>query len=113
MRHRKKKKIGPKRDSARRLMRSMASSFVLYEHVETTSKKGKLLKSVVEKLITKGKVGDLHNKKQLFSALPPNSARKVFEVLGPKYKDRKGGYTRLYNLGKYKDGTSKVRLELV
>ncbi|PIR97009.1 MAG: 50S ribosomal protein L17 [Candidatus Doudnabacteria bacterium CG10_big_fil_rev_8_21_14_0_10_41_10] len=113
MRHRKKTKIGPKRDQARRLMRTMASSFLLYEHVETTAKKGKLLKSVVEKLISKGRTADLHKKRQLFSLLQVNAARKVFEVLGPKYKDRKGGYTRLYNLGKYKDGTAKVRLELV
>jgi ribosomal protein L17 len=49
----------------------------------------------------------------LFALLPANAARKVFEVLGPKYLERKGGYTRISRFGKYKDGGAKVIVELV
>lgn len=49
----------------------------------------------------------------LFARLPKNAAKKVFEILGPKYRDRAGGYVRLARVGVHKDRTSKVRLELI
>ncbi len=113
MRHLKKKKIGKGKDHKRKLLRTLAAAAILYEKIQTTEKRAKLTKSVVERLITKGKREDLHNKRQLFSALPDNAAKKVIEVLGPRYKDRKGGYTRIIRVGKYKDGMPKVQLELV
>lgn len=113
MRHRKKKKLQYGYDKNKRLLRSFAAALVLYEKIELTDKRGKVVKSAVEKLISKGKVGDLHNKRQLFAALPKNAARKVFEVLGPKYKDRAGGYTRLVGIEPGKDGSRRVKLELV
>jgi large subunit ribosomal protein L17 len=113
MRHLKKKKIGNGRDHARKLKRSLAASAIVYEKIKTTEARAKVVRSVVEKLITKGKSGDLHNKRMIFAALPINAARKVIEVLGPRYADRKGGYTRIVRLGKSKDGMPKVQLELV
>jgi len=113
MRHLKKKKFGKGRDHARKLLRSLAAAAIVYERIETTEARAKITRSEVEKLITKGKYTDLHKKRQIFSALPQNAARKVIEVLGPRYKDRKGGYTRIIRVGKAKDGMPKVLLELV
>lgn len=113
MRHKKKKKIGRGKDNRRKLLRSLASSIVVYEKIETTAARAKIARQLVEKMITKSKKDDLHNKRQIFSALPNNAAKKVIEVLGPRYKDRRGGYTRIVRIGKYKDGMPKVQLELV
>lgn len=113
MRHLKKKKIGKGRDHARKLLRALAASTIVYEKIQTTAARAKLTRSVVERLITKAKKDDLHNKRQIFAALPANAARKTIEVLGPRYKDRTGGYTRIIRLGRSKDGMPKVQLELV
>ena len=131
MRHLKKAKIGKGRDHARKLVRSLAASAIIYEKIQTTEARAKIARVLVEKMITKGKSAlggslpagqagasggkdtSLHNKRQIFSALPNNAARKVIEVLGPRYKTRVGGYTRIIRLGKSKDGMPKVQLELV
>ena len=113
MRHRKKLKLKIGYDSSRRVLKSMCSALILYEKIQTTSKRARLVKSEVEKLITKGKREGLHAKRQLFSSLPPNAAKKVFEVLAPKYKTRPGGYVRMVKVGKLKDGTAKVQLEFI
>ena len=113
MRHLKKKKIGKGRNHARKLVRSLAASAIVYEKIQTTEARAKITRQLVEKLITKGKKEDLHNKRQIFAALPVNAARKVIEVLSARYKTRVGGYTRIVRIGKFKDGMPKVQLELV
>jgi large subunit ribosomal protein L17 len=113
MRHLKKKKIGNGKDHARKLVRSIAAAAIVYEKIQTTEARAKIARQLVERMITKGKKDDLHNKRQIFSALPNNAARKVIEVLGPRYKERVGGYTRIVRLGNAKDGMPKVQLELV
>ncbi len=113
MRHLKKKKIGSGRNHARKLVRTLAASAIVYEKIQTTEARAKIARVLVEKMITKAKKDDLHNKRQVFAALPINAARKVIEVLGPKYKTRNGGYTRIIRLGRSKDGMPKVQLELV
>ncbi len=113
MRHLKKKKIGSGKDHARKLVRSIAAAAIVYEKIQTTEARAKIARQLVERMITKGKKDDLHNKRQIFSALPNNAARKVIEVLGPRYKERAGGYTRIVRLGNSKDGMPKVQLELV
>lgn len=113
MRHLKKKKIGNGRDHARKLVRSLASAAIVHEKIQTTEARAKIARMLVERMITKGKKEDLHNKRQIFAALPKNAARKIIEVLAAKYKTRNGGYTRIIRLGKAKDGMPKVQLELV
>lgn len=113
MRHQKKRRLKIGYDASRRVMKSMITALILHEKIRTTTARGKLVRQAAEKLISKGKIGDLHQKRQLFSALPANAARKVFEVLGPKYKERPGGYVRMVKVGKTKDGTSSVLLELI
>lgn len=113
MRHRNKKSLGLGKTRNKRLLRQMASSLILHERVELTAASGKIVQSFVEKLITKGKAETLHSKRQIFSDLPDNAARKVFEVLSPKYKDRKGGYTRAIRVKPGKDGNPKLLIEFV
>src|ERR1043166_8711130 len=113
MRHLKNKKIGKGRDHARKLLRTLAASAIVYEKIQTTEARAKIARVLVEKMITKAKKDDLHNKRQIFAALPDNAARKTIEVLGPRFKDRKGGYTRIIRLGPAKDGMPKVMLELL
>jgi large subunit ribosomal protein L17 len=113
MRHLKKKKFGRGMDHRRKLLRTLASSAILYERIETTYANARAVKPYLEKLITKAKVDSLHNRRQLLSGLTRNAAAKAIEVLGPKYAERKGGYTRLIKLNNPAAGNSKAVLELV
>lgn len=113
MRHQKKKKIGKGMDHRRKLLRTLASSAILYEKIETSYANGKAVKSYVEKAITQAKDNTLHSRRLLLSKLSPMAVKKAMEVVGPKFKERKGGYTRLTRLNDPKAGASKVLLELV
>ena len=113
MRHKKAKKFGKGMDHRRKLLRTLASSAILYEKIQTSYANGRAAKSYVEKAITISKNNDLHSRRLLISKLTPMAAKKAIEVLGPKYKERKGGYTRLIKLNNPKAGASKVILELV
>ncbi len=116
MRHRSKKKILDRKKAPREaLLRSLATSLILYEGIRTTEAKAKALRPYVEKLITLGKSSDLHARRQLLKKLYiEKAASKVLEVLGPKYKERPGGYTRIIKIGpRPGDGARVVRIEFV
>ncbi|MCX6796989.1 MAG: 50S ribosomal protein L17 [Candidatus Doudnabacteria bacterium] len=113
MRHRKKKKFGKGNDHRRKLLKSLASSLILYEKIQTSYANARAAKAYTEKLITKAKEGSLHNRRQLLAKLSSMAAKKAIEVLGPKYNSRKGGYTRLIKLNSAGGGQSKTILELV
>ncbi len=113
MRHAKKKKIGKGTDHKRKLLRTLASSAILYERIETSYANARAAKSYVEKAVTQAKVNSLHSRRLLLSKLTPMAAKKALEVLGPKFKERKGGYTRLTKLNDPKAGKSKAVLEFV
>lgn len=116
MRHRKKGKILDRKKEPREMMlRNLASSVLIYEKVKTTEAKAKAVKPLVEKIITLAKKGDLPSIKKMISILPQKMAvKKATEVLGKKYKDRKGGYTRIIKIGtRQGDGAQVVQLELV
>lgn len=116
MRHRKSGKIlGRKKGPREALLRNMATSFVLYEKIQTTEAKAKALKPVVEKYITRSKEDTLHNRRELLKYFYDEKAvKKMFDVIAPRYKDRPGGYTRITKLG-YRQGDSApmVQIELV
>ena len=113
MRHQKKKKIGKGMDHRRKLLRTLASSAILYERIQTSYANARAAKQYVEKAITQSKDSSLHSRRLLLSKLSPMAAKKAIEVLGPKFKERKGGYTRLIKLNDPKAGQSKAVLELV
>jgi large subunit ribosomal protein L17 len=115
MRHniKKSKKIGRGKDSRRKLLRTLASSVIVYEKIQTSQANAKAIRSYVDKMITKGKIKTLHGNRQLFADLSKNAALKVIEVLTERYQSRKGGYTRILIAGKSKDGMNKYLVELV
>ena len=79
---------------------NMSAALIKHEQIVTTLPKAKELRPVVEKLITLGKRGDLHARRQAISQMRDIvMAKKLFEVLGPRYKDRNGGYTRIIKAG--------------
>lgn len=101
MRHR-KKKITLDRGAAHRnaLLRNLATSLVLYDHIQTTEAKAKALRPFAERLVTLSKNPTLANRRKLMSVLCTKGAvRKACEVLGPRYKDRNGGFLRITHLG--------------
>lgn len=116
MRHRNKTKILDRKKQPREMMlRNLASSVIMYEKVKTTQAKAKVVRSMVDKAITVSKKGDLSSRRQLLALLPQKKAvAKLMDVLGEKYKDRKGGYTRIIKLGSRQgDGADIVQIELV
>jgi len=116
MRHLQKGKILDRKKEARKaLLRSLATSLVLYEKIKTTEAKAKALKPIIEKLITIGKKADLHTRRQLKKTLyTDNAVKKVLENLSPRFKDRKGGYTRIIKIGtRIGDNAKQVIIEFV
>jgi large subunit ribosomal protein L17 len=97
------------------LLRGLATNLVLYEKIKTTDAKAKTLKPIFEKYITKAKSNSLLIRRQLQKYFYTEGAvKKMIEEIGPRYKDRKGGYTRIIKLGQRKgDGAKIVQLELV
>lgn len=113
MRHRVKRHLRGSKDRQRKELRALVTALVLYERIETTQARARLTKSAAEKMITRGKTPGLTTLRALRSDLPVNAAKKIIEVLGPRYQTRPGGYTRILHIGKFRDGTAKVLLELV
>jgi len=116
MRHRKKKKILDRaRDQRRALLKNLATQVILYEKIKTTEAKAKVVRPLVEKLITKGKADTLANRRLVMSKLTvKKAAKKVFEVFGPRYKERKGGYLRIVKLNRRTgDGARMAQIEFV
>ncbi|WP_283638569.1 50S ribosomal protein L17 [Marinovum algicola] len=97
------------------LLSNMAGSLIEHEQIKTTLPKAKELKRVVEKLITLGKRGDIHARRQAAAALKEDKdVAKLLEVLGPRYADRQGGYTRVLKAGfRYGDMAPMAIIELV
>ena len=116
MRHRNANKILDREKGPRELMlRNLASSILLYEKVKTTKAKAQAVRPLVERMITSAKAGDLAARRGLIKVLlQKNAIKKAMEVLGVRYKDRQGGYTRIVKLGaRQGDGAEMVQIELV
>ncbi len=110
MRHRNVNKIlDRKRGPRKALLRSLATNLVLYEKIKTTEGKARVIKPIVERLITKGKVNNLVARRDLLKYLyGENAVKKVLEVLSPRYKDRKGGYTRIIKIASRSGDAAKI-----
>ena len=97
------------------LWANMAGSLIEHEQIKTTLPKAKELRPIVEKLITLAKRGDLHARRQAAAQLKEDQyVAKLFEVLGPRYKDRQGGYVRILKAGfRYGDMAHMAIIEFV
>jgi len=116
MRHRKKKvtldrKVGPRTA----LLKNLAMQVILYEAVKTSDAKARAVAPIVERAITRGKLGTLAARRLLLSQFSTeHPVKKIFEVLAPRYKDRVGGYTRILKIGRRQgDAGEIVMIELV
>jgi large subunit ribosomal protein L17 len=79
---------------------NMAASLITHEQIVTTLPKAKDLRPIVEKLVTLAKRGDLHARRLAIAEIRSlGSVKKLFETIGPRYKDRAGGYTRVLKAG--------------
>jgi large subunit ribosomal protein L17 len=97
------------------LMRGLATSLIEHEQIVTTEAKAKELRPFVEKLITKAKEGTLHARRLAGRHVHKRAAAdKLFQEIGPRYKSRAGGYTRILKTGHRKgDGAEMARIELI
>lgn len=116
MRHQKKPKITSSlRRRDRNAIKNTALALIVHEKVQTTLERARAARARAERLITKAKDNNLTARRALIRSLGKEGAvRKLMEELGPRYKERRGGYTRIVKLGARKgDGASLARLELV
>ena len=105
-----------KTPSYRRAMyRNLVTDLLGYEKIKTTEAKAKQIRGLAEKMITLGKKGGLHSRRQALSFIfDKDVTEKVFTELAKRYADRPGGYTRITKLGpRLGDGAALVQLELV
>ena len=116
MRHKvSKRKLNRTSSHRKALLANMAVALIKHEQIKTTLPKAKELAPYVEKLITLGKKGDLNARRRLYSIIPEkNWGAKVFDILAERYKERKGGYTRIMKAGfRYGDSAPMAVIELV
>ena len=116
MRHRKSgRPLGRTASHRKALARNQVTDLLRYGRVVTTEAKAKELRSVAERAITLGKRGDLHARRQASALMTDRSVlRHLFETLGPTYRERRGGYTRITKLGpRLGDGAEMAQIELV
>lgn len=116
MRHRKEKiHLGRSRAHRKELISQLATSLFLYEKIETTVAKAKAVRPYAEKLITLGAKDTVASRRSADKKLThKNAVKKLFEVLGPKYKERAGGYTRIRRSGiRQGDSGEKAIISLV
>ncbi|EPR29224.1 LSU ribosomal protein L17P [Geobacillus sp. WSUCF1] len=117
------RKLGRTTSQRKALLRDLATDLIINERIETTEARAKELRSVMEKMITLGKRGDLHARRQAAAFIRKEVAnsetgqdalQKLFSDIAPRYQDRQGGYTRIMKLGPRRgDGAPMVIIELV
>ena len=123
------RKLGRTSSQRKALLRDLTTSLIIHERIETTEAKAKELRSVVEKMITLGKRGDLHARRQAAQYMRRElvtvtneegneseifAIQKLFEDVAPRYAERQGGYTRIMKMGPRRgDGAPVVVIELV
>ncbi len=115
MKKRKKaRKLNREKDQRKALLKSLASSVILKEKIKTTEAKAKEVRPFVEKIITRAKKSDLASQKLLIKYFRKEIVKKLINEIGPRYKGRKGGYTRIIKMGQRKtDGANMAVIELV
>jgi large subunit ribosomal protein L17 len=117
------RKLGRTSAQRKAMLRDLTTDLIINERIETTETRAKELRSTVEKMITLGKRGDLHARRQAASYVRNEVAnaengqdalQKLFTDIAPRYQERQGGYTRIMKLGPRRgDGAPMVIIELV
>ncbi|WHI70596.1 50S ribosomal protein L17 [Staphylococcus epidermidis] len=119
------RKLGRTSDQRKAMLRDLATSLIVSERIETTEARAKEVRSVVEKLITLGKKGDLASRRNVAKTLrnveilneddsTQTALQKLFGEIAERYSERQGGYTRILKVGPRRgDGAESVIIELV
>ncbi|UAC48304.1 50S ribosomal protein L17 [Bacillus aquiflavi] len=117
------RKLGRTSAQRKAMLRDLTTSLIKNERIETTEARAKELRSVVEKMITLGKRGDLHARRQAAAYIrnvvaeeekKQDALQKLFSDIAPRYEERQGGYTRIMKIGPRRgDGAPMVIIELV
>lgn len=111
-----RRKLGRKTDHRLKMLDNLAKSLIIHERIETTVTRAKELRRVVEKYVTKGKNGSLHDRREVFKRLRQDViVKKIFEDLAPRFQDRPGGYTRILRKSSKRlgDGSEMAVIEFV
>src|SRR6201992_1730259 len=108
-------KLGRNTSHRRALLRNLVTSILVEDRVETTLAKAKAVRPLVEKMITLGKKGDVHSRRQALAFLMTDeSVTRLFATVAPRYGDRQGGYLRIVKAGfRQGDGGEKAIIELL
>jgi large subunit ribosomal protein L17 len=108
-------KLGRNTSHRRALLRNLVTSVINEDRVETTVAKAKAVRPHIEKMISLGKKGDLHSRRQALAFLTTGDAvKRLFDVVAPRYGDRNGGYLRIIRTGfQQGDGADKAFIELL
>ncbi|HET7578401.1 MAG TPA: 50S ribosomal protein L17 [Bacillales bacterium] len=112
-------KLGRNKAARRALFRDLTTDLIINERITTTLAKAKELRPIVEKMVTLGKRGDLHARRQAAAFVRKEVAneetnqdaiQKLFSEIGPRYEDRQGGYTRILKLGPRKGDAAEMAI---
>ncbi|MGY4691792.1 50S ribosomal protein L17 [Salibacterium sp. K-3] len=112
-------KLGRDSSARKALFRDLATDLIINERIETTEAKAKELRPIVEKMVTLGKRGDLHARRQAAQVIRKELAdeennqdavQKLFDELGPRYEERQGGYTRILKAGPRRGDSAEVAI---
>ncbi len=108
------RKLSRKGNQRKALLKSLANSLFLREKIKTTEAKAKELAIFAQKQVNLAKTNNLHSKRLLARYFPSEIVKRLLEEIGPRYKERKGGYTRIIKLGPRKsNGARMAVIELV
>jgi large subunit ribosomal protein L17 len=109
------RKFNRRSDHRRAMLANLCASLIKHEQIVTTLPKAKDLRPIVEKLVTLGKRGGLHARRQAIAQMRDIAmVKKLFDVIGPRYKERNGGYTRVMKAGfRYGDSAPVAVIEFV
>ena len=109
------RKLNRTHEHRKAMFANMAASLIEHEQIKTTLPKAKELRRIIDKLITLGKRGDLHARRQALASIKQEPAvKKLFDTLGPRYAERNGGYSRVLKAGfRHGDMAPMAIIELV
>jgi large subunit ribosomal protein L17 len=114
--HNNTRKFGRNKNQKKALLNSLALNLIVREKIKTTEPKAKELRPFMEKLVTRAKGGSLNTRRLIIAKLSNRSSevKKLFDIIAPRYSDKKGGYTRILKLGARKsDGAKMAIIEFV
>lgn len=109
------RKLGRPTDQRKAMLRNLTTSLLEYGKIETTVTRAKEVKRITDKMVTLGKRGDLHARRQALAFITKEEVvTRLFEEIAPKYENRQGGYTRIYRVGPRRGDAAEVAvIELV